>query len=111
MKLTTEYCPKGEIKNFEIRTMELKRTKETDVGGSNTRKGGQRGRTARGSKQNQDRRTAFRLRIMWPVWECGQTSDCPVLKNQGTEARGMVYALRGGEANQDLDDMEDDINA
>ncbi|GJW44804.1 hypothetical protein Tco_0073603 [Tanacetum coccineum] len=29
---------------------------------------------------------------------------------EGTEARGMVYALGGGETNQDLDDMEDDIN-
>ncbi|GJR98524.1 hypothetical protein Tco_0270698 [Tanacetum coccineum] len=45
-------------------------------------------------------------------------SDCPELKNQnhgnqaeGTEARGMVYALGGGEINQDIDDMEDDINA
>nr|GEV94440.1 hypothetical protein [Tanacetum cinerariifolium] len=37
-------------------------------------------------------------------------SDCPVLKNQGTEAWGMVYALGGGETNQDLDNMEDDIN-
>ncbi|GKB29799.1 hypothetical protein Tco_0869200 [Tanacetum coccineum] len=42
----------------------------------------------------------------------------PELKNQnhgnqadGTEARGMVYALGGGETNQDFDDMEDDINA
>ncbi|GKA58710.1 reverse transcriptase domain-containing protein [Tanacetum coccineum] len=45
-------------------------------------------------------------------------SDCPELKNQnhgnqdeGTKARGMVYALGGGETNQDLDNMEDDINA
>nr|GEU49127.1 hypothetical protein [Tanacetum cinerariifolium] len=45
-------------------------------------------------------------------------SDCPELKNQnhinqngGTEARGMVYALGGGETDQDLDDMEDDINS
>nr|GEU46935.1 hypothetical protein [Tanacetum cinerariifolium] len=45
-------------------------------------------------------------------------SDCPKLKNrnhrnkaEATEARGMVYALGGGETNQDLDDMEDDINA
>nr|GFA77104.1 hypothetical protein [Tanacetum cinerariifolium] len=38
-------------------------------------------------------------------------SDCPVLKNQGTEARGMVYALGGGETNQDFDKTEDDINA
>nr|GEX68621.1 hypothetical protein [Tanacetum cinerariifolium] len=45
-------------------------------------------------------------------------SDCPELKNQnygnqagGTGARGMVHALGGGETNQDLNDMEDDINA
>ncbi|GJR33417.1 hypothetical protein Tco_1109649 [Tanacetum coccineum] len=55
-------------------------------------------------------------------YECGNQghykSDCPELKNQnhenqaeGTEARGMVYALGGGETNQDLNDMEDDIDA
>nr|GEX08650.1 hypothetical protein [Tanacetum cinerariifolium] len=38
-------------------------------------------------------------------------SDCSVLKNQGTEARGMVCALGRGETNQDLDNTEDDINA
>nr|GEZ76079.1 hypothetical protein [Tanacetum cinerariifolium] len=38
-------------------------------------------------------------------------SDCPVLKNQGTKARGMVYALGRGETNQDLDNTEDDNNA
>ncbi|GJR78034.1 reverse transcriptase domain-containing protein [Tanacetum coccineum] len=45
-------------------------------------------------------------------------SYCPKLKNRnhgnqarGTEARGMVYALGGGENDQDLDNMEDDINA
>nr|GEW39246.1 reverse transcriptase domain-containing protein [Tanacetum cinerariifolium] len=45
------------------------------------------------------------------------TSDCPELKNQnhgnharGTGARGMVHALEGGETNQDLNNMEDDIN-
>nr|GEX81234.1 hypothetical protein [Tanacetum cinerariifolium] len=45
-------------------------------------------------------------------------SVCSELKNrnhknqvEGTEARGMVYALGGGETNQDLDDMEDHINA
>ncbi|GKE35384.1 hypothetical protein Tco_1454706, partial [Tanacetum coccineum] len=46
-------------------------------------------------------------------YECGNqrnyTSDCPKLKNRnhgnqagGTEARGMVYALGGGETDQDL---------
>nr|GEX75427.1 hypothetical protein [Tanacetum cinerariifolium] len=55
-------------------------------------------------------------------YECGNQrhykSDCPELKNrnhgnqaEGTGARGMVYALRGGETNQDLDDIKDDINA
>nr|GFD36603.1 hypothetical protein [Tanacetum cinerariifolium] len=55
-------------------------------------------------------------------YECGNqgyyTSDCPELKNQnhrnqagGTGARGMVHTLRGGETNQDLNNMEDDIDA
>nr|GFC72265.1 hypothetical protein [Tanacetum cinerariifolium] len=43
--------------------------------------------------------------------ECAPKSDYPVLKNQGTEARGRVYALGGGETNQDLDKAGDDINA
>ncbi|GJT56121.1 putative reverse transcriptase domain-containing protein [Tanacetum coccineum] len=55
-------------------------------------------------------------------YECGNQghymSGCPELKNQnhgnqaeGTRARGMVHVLGGGETNQDLNDMEDDINA
>ncbi|GKA98609.1 hypothetical protein Tco_0826546 [Tanacetum coccineum] len=55
-------------------------------------------------------------------YECGNQghyrSDCPKLKNRNhenqvgsTEARGMVYALGRGENDQDLDNMEDDINA
>nr|GEZ12240.1 reverse transcriptase domain-containing protein [Tanacetum cinerariifolium] len=46
------------------------------------------------------------------------SSDYPEIKNrnhenqaEGTEARRMVYALRGRETDQDLDNMEDDINA
>nr|GEZ05549.1 hypothetical protein [Tanacetum cinerariifolium] len=45
-------------------------------------------------------------------------SDCPELKNQehgnqagGTGAHGMVHTLGGGETNQDLNDVEDDINS
>ncbi|GJR53509.1 hypothetical protein Tco_1404030 [Tanacetum coccineum] len=48
----------------------------------------------------------------------GTTGACPELKNQnhgnqtgGTEAHGMVYALGGGENDQDLDNIEDDIKA
>ncbi|GKC42279.1 hypothetical protein Tco_1060001, partial [Tanacetum coccineum] len=50
--------------------------------------------------------------------QCTVKSDCPKLKNQnhgnqaeGTGARGVVHALGGGETNQDLNNMEDDINA
>nr|GEW70443.1 hypothetical protein [Tanacetum cinerariifolium] len=55
-------------------------------------------------------------------YQCGNQghyrSDCPELKNQdhgnqarGTVAHGMVHALEGGETNQDLNDVEDEINA
>nr|GEX16951.1 N66 matrix protein-like [Tanacetum cinerariifolium] len=49
---------------------------------------------------------------------CTVKSDCPKLMNQnhrnqagGIGARGMVHAVGGGETNQDLNNMEDDINA
>ncbi|GKG01372.1 hypothetical protein Tco_0306077 [Tanacetum coccineum] len=45
-------------------------------------------------------------------------SDCPKLKNrnhgnqvEGTKARGMVYALEGGDIDQDLNNIEDKIEA
>ncbi|GJX02820.1 hypothetical protein Tco_0188736 [Tanacetum coccineum] len=55
-------------------------------------------------------------------YECGNSghymSDCLELKNQnhgnqaeGTGACGLVHALGGGKTDQDLNDMEDDINA
>ncbi|GJU14965.1 putative reverse transcriptase domain, ribonuclease H-like domain, aspartic peptidase domain protein [Tanacetum coccineum] len=49
-------------------------------------------------------------------WTCVKgRSNCPELKNgnqaRGTETRGRVLALVGGETNQDLDDMEDNTNA
>nr|GEX13889.1 hypothetical protein [Tanacetum cinerariifolium] len=55
-------------------------------------------------------------------YECGNQghymSDCLELKNQnhrnqagGTRACRMVHALGGGETNQDLNNMEDDINS
>ncbi|GJT17325.1 hypothetical protein Tco_0876031 [Tanacetum coccineum] len=54
--------------------------------------------------------TITMMETVHPSAPTARKSDCPVLKNQGTEARGMVYAL-GGETNQDLDNTEDDINA
>nr|GFB20059.1 reverse transcriptase domain-containing protein [Tanacetum cinerariifolium] len=48
-------------------------------------------------------------------YECGNQGhyrgDYPLLNNQGTKARGMVYALGGGETNQDIHNTENDINA
>ncbi|GJW87190.1 reverse transcriptase domain-containing protein [Tanacetum coccineum] len=55
-------------------------------------------------------------------YECGNQghykSDFSELKNrnhgnqsEGTEARGMVYALGGGETNQDPNNIEDEIEA
>nr|GEZ12113.1 hypothetical protein [Tanacetum cinerariifolium] len=55
-------------------------------------------------------------------YQCGNQahyrSDCLELKNQdhgnqarGTGAHGMVHALEGGETNQDLNEVKDDINA
>ncbi|GJT83357.1 reverse transcriptase domain-containing protein [Tanacetum coccineum] len=88
--MTNKYCPRGKIKKLEIEVWNPK-VKGTDV------------------------RTLT-------CYECGNQghyrSDCSKLKNQnqgnqagGTEARGMMYALGGGEIDQDLDNMEDDINA
>nr|GEX89458.1 reverse transcriptase domain-containing protein [Tanacetum cinerariifolium] len=67
--------------------------------------------------------TSARFTIMArALQKCGNhrhyKSDYPELKNrkhgnqaEGTGTRGMVYALGGEETNQDLDDIEDDINA
>ncbi|GJQ96946.1 hypothetical protein Tco_0008085 [Tanacetum coccineum] len=55
-------------------------------------------------------------------YECGDEghyrSDCPELKNrthrnqaEGTRARGVVHALRGGEPDQDPNNIEDEIEA
>nr|GEZ17502.1 hypothetical protein [Tanacetum cinerariifolium] len=76
-------------------------------------------------KQNMAQAYAVRIRekksyggskpLTITCYECGNQghykSDFLVLKNQGTEARGMMYALGGGETNQDLDNTEDNINA
>nr|GEY59534.1 hypothetical protein [Tanacetum cinerariifolium] len=60
--------------------------------------------------------------LLLTIYQCKNQgyymSDCPELKNQnhenqagGAGERGMMHALGGGETNQDLDDIEDDINA
>ncbi|GKD27535.1 reverse transcriptase domain-containing protein, partial [Tanacetum coccineum] len=52
-------------------------------------------------------------------YECGNQghyrSDCPKLKNgnqaRGTETRGRMLTLAGGETNQDLNNIKDEIEA
>ncbi|GJZ90041.1 hypothetical protein Tco_0661968 [Tanacetum coccineum] len=62
---------------------------------------------------NQTILTCFECRNQWHY-----RSECPRLKNQNYgnqtgngEARGRVYALGGGEADQDPNDIIDDIDA
>ncbi|GKE60665.1 hypothetical protein Tco_1511032 [Tanacetum coccineum] len=75
-----------------------------------------------GSGERKKSPTATNNQRNLTCYECGNQghyrSDCPELKNQnqgsqdkGTRVRGMVHALGGGETNQDLNNMEDDINA
>ncbi|GJW68495.1 RNA-directed DNA polymerase, eukaryota [Tanacetum coccineum] len=75
-----------------------------------------------GSGERKKSPTATNNQRNLTCYECGNQghyrSNCPELKNQnhgsqakGTRVRGMVHALGGGETNQDLNNMEDDINA
>nr|GEX31828.1 beta-D-glucosyl crocetin beta-1,6-glucosyltransferase-like [Tanacetum cinerariifolium] len=135
-KLTDKYCPKGETKKLEIELWNLK-VKGNDVGGSGEKKpyGGSKPMCPKcnyhhngecAPKCTNCKKVVHLTKDCWhptnannqrtiTCYECGNQghykSDCLVLKNQGTEARGMVYALGGGEINQDLDNTEDDINA
>ncbi|GJX42344.1 reverse transcriptase domain-containing protein [Tanacetum coccineum] len=137
-KLTDKYCPKGEIKKLEIELWNLK-VKGNDVGGytqrfqklalmctkflydetekvdkyisglpDNIHGNGLEKITVRSSNYCALNAT---ITMMESVHPRHYMSDCPVLKNQGTKARGMVYALGGGEIDQDINNMEDDINA
>ncbi|GJY93866.1 reverse transcriptase domain-containing protein, partial [Tanacetum coccineum] len=105
-KLTDKYCQNGEIKEtFEL-TVESK-GKYIWIGLLDT--------FLENVMVSKDPKTLeFAIETI-TCYECGNQghykSDCPMLKNQGTEARGMVYTLGGGETNQDLDNTEDDISA
>ncbi|GKE06992.1 reverse transcriptase domain-containing protein [Tanacetum coccineum] len=54
--------------------------------------------------------TITMMESVHPSAPTARKSDCPMLKNQGTESRGMVYTLGGGEIKQDINNIEDDIN-
>nr|GEY55662.1 hypothetical protein [Tanacetum cinerariifolium] len=58
-------------------------------------------------------------RLGYTRWKLRQSYEAPKLQKfqnygnqaKGIEAHGMVHALGGGETNQDLNNIEDDINA
>nr|GEZ10073.1 reverse transcriptase domain-containing protein [Tanacetum cinerariifolium] len=134
-KLTNKYCPKGEIKKLEIKLWNSK-VKGNDVRSyiqcfqelalmctkfisNETEKVdkyiNELPDNIHGNVMSARPKTLDDAIETITCYEYGNQghyrSDCPVLKNQGTKARGMVYALGGGETNQDLDNTEDDINA
>nr|GEU35957.1 hypothetical protein [Tanacetum cinerariifolium] len=94
-KLTDKYCPKGETKKLEIELWNLK-VKGNDVGGY-TQRFQELALMCTKFISNETEKVNKTI----TCYECGNQghymSDCPVLKNQGTEARGRVYALGGGE--------------
>ncbi|GJV22013.1 hypothetical protein Tco_1371033 [Tanacetum coccineum] len=87
--------------------LRLMREKKDKLSGTEKISKNNQGSKTTSQKQNVVHAFAVGVRI----WREKKPNDCPVLKNQGTEARGMVYALGGGETNHDLDNTEDDINA
>ncbi|GJY30648.1 putative reverse transcriptase domain-containing protein [Tanacetum coccineum] len=103
-KMTDKYCPRTEIKKLEVELWELKVKGVLQIfNASNNQRG-----TEVGQKPT--------------CYECGNQghykSDCPELKNRnhenqakGTEARRMVYTFGGGETEQDLNNIEDEIEA
>nr|GEZ35070.1 hypothetical protein [Tanacetum cinerariifolium] len=131
-KMTDKYCPRGEIKKlkelalmrarmFPEESDKIERCKfhhngQCTVKYANCKRvGGHLTRECRSPAATNNQRNLA-------CYECGNQghyrSDCPELRNQnrknqagGTGARGMMHALGGGETNQDLNSMENDINA
>nr|GEW28377.1 hypothetical protein [Tanacetum cinerariifolium] len=112
-KMTNKYCPRGEIKKLEELALMCARMfpEESDKIESAI----ELAIECRSSAATNNQRNLT-------CYECGNQghykSDCPKLKNQnhknhaeGAGAREMVHALGGKETNQDLNNIEDDINA
>ncbi|GKA93974.1 reverse transcriptase domain-containing protein [Tanacetum coccineum] len=106
-KLTDKYFPNGEIKKLEIELWNLK-VRGNDVA-AYTQRFQELALTCTKFLADETEKGQYNPYISDN--NIMEMSDCPVLKNQGTEARGMVYALGGGETDQDINNMEDDINA
>ncbi|GJS27279.1 hypothetical protein Tco_0487899 [Tanacetum coccineum] len=135
MMMTDKYCQRGEIKKLEIELMFPKESDEVEKKLDNDKQAQQqppkkpnvaRAYSAGSSEKKEYAGTLPSCKTnnqrTLTYYGCGNQwhyrSDCPELKNRnhghqaiGAKARGMVYALGGGETNQDLDNTEDDINA
>nr|GEW05266.1 hypothetical protein [Tanacetum cinerariifolium] len=134
-KMTDKYCPRVEIKRLEFELWNLN-VKGTDMIGSvvaskpktmqeaiematelmdkKIRTFVER-QTKNKRKQDDNNNQAQQQQLKK---QGHYKTDCPELKNQGhgnkargTGAHGMVHALEGRGTNQDLNDVEDDINA
>nr|GEU77553.1 hypothetical protein [Tanacetum cinerariifolium] len=118
VEFATELMDK-KIRTFAKRQTENKRKQYNNQHQQNKRQNTSRvGHMARDCRShaatnNQRNLTCYECENQWHY-----RSDCPELKNQNhknqagrTRARGMVHALGGGKTNQDLNNMEDDINA
>ncbi|GJZ16527.1 hypothetical protein Tco_0552204 [Tanacetum coccineum] len=130
-KMTDKYCPRGEItkletkiRTFAERQIENKRKQDDNNNQAQQQPPKKQGVAiayTAGSDEWKDYAGTLPLCNKCKFHHNGQCtikSDCPKLKNQnhgnqaeGTGAHGMVHALGGGETNQYLNNIKDDINA
>nr|GEZ03164.1 reverse transcriptase domain-containing protein [Tanacetum cinerariifolium] len=121
-KMTDKYCPRGEIKKLEIENKRKQDDNNNQAQQQPPKKQGVAITYTAGPGKRKESPAATNNQRNLTCYECRNQghyiSDCLKLKNQnhgnqaeGTRACGTVHALGGGETNQDLNDIEDDINA
>nr|GEU95318.1 hypothetical protein [Tanacetum cinerariifolium] len=128
-KMTDKYCPRGEIKKLEeviemaTELMDKRNNTFAERQEKNKQKFDDTSKNYQNQQQPAKEKNVARAYTAGsgekkPYGGSKPLSDCPELKNQnhrnqaeGTGAHRMVHALGGGETNQDLNNMKDDINA